>query len=1676
MPIKMNAEDPVMIVKRIKKPKEIDAYVYRGESKNSHLKKKDFAEDDINEVHFVNHSIYLDDNVKVVSSKVADALNVKASEVFLFYKKEITKDNFMYVVDAFVRSAFRESPLIRVVELNKYIHMMFRLKRHFKAQYPIPWVNDTDLVRRQNAVEQIGLKMSKFVGKHLYVPISFGMYDSKRFEVCFSVNPFGALCNTDDVLHKKNVSIESSDLRDLISFSGDIRDELFVVCRDDLQEYANERMPVKKDEVLDLYFPYFDDKSERDISYKSFDAIKTYVNEYDVTAQLDNAHTRIVTAKIQSNVISERTYDVLQVFNAFSATERVPFVILKKRDGTQVYRILKTNIHKVVDFEQFKGWVEREYEREWRDNSKDAIVFKFVFDRLNTATFIFRSDGYFQARFAVDRGDHSYATINTYIQKINSLLDKQSVIPHIRPNVNCKLQEFVTSTSIVTKSPILTRAKFNDRINKSMFFSLIKSVDNDTFLLKYKRVSNYSNMDNVTMFINEKYTTDLPDEVMVESLMGEFQLSQKEAVEVWNDKKKSLHLHMALFQNEKGKMALRAKHNSGIIVKVELKNKLQVKVDISKLENHQYHTNIIQSLLVTLLSKDTRIALNSANVDKLDKVYTDSESETTDVDLFDDLFNAKRKDDDAEDDDDDIQSVDSIDIGTYNVDSLDPRTYNVDSIAASPVVNTNAELSTQNVQTFDFLNTQKESQVETMLKPDEYKGIQQFDEKDPSKENVDYKRYVTWSINDRLRKADPKLFYKKYSSHCQAQDKKQPVVITKEQKEKIDATRADSYSGFINHGTTTDRKAKNYYICPLVWCPISKTSITYDEYIANNKTCPDPYNETPIVLINKKEMDKYQKTGTLKKYPYYMGQNKHPDFEKMICCGSKPKDASFDRSSSTTNGPSLKPNAEGTKYNDERYVMKLIGQRVPDDRLATLPSYLNDFMNEGKTLEDCSGSKNEKTEGCFLRRGLGQNVKQFFLNMLVKTLHIEDVNNVKQLIALIRKRLQLHEYLFLNSGNTMKTFVPPDATSNYGAFRKAFLEDEAYIEAMCLEDVEAFVKEHATIPFDNSYMNLVVQREMMIRSSFDNFLKYLQDDTVVKTIDDMVDMIQFKWLNPLNAYYIFIDTTDENDIRLLCNKYREPETIHPTDKVQLVLKHDEIYEHVIRLENNANTFLPFNSKEKSVRDFVNIYKTNCKTIRDEIGNRVYEALSGTHDDIDYVINYNLKLVGFFIRSKAVYCPLPTDENMNQLPDGVRVRFFDALPKSKTKKFEELASIHAFYEELPKVTFDMEKDYLKVFVGYQEKAYDNAEVEKRKAYERFVKQTVCSLPLHTIQKIGLIRHELNPYPRSEKIGDIEALLTSGKNEHDDGFITALATDLYNQGHAYVLKSTNALLVNDDERIYYTQFDELAEVLNHYSQSVNPYKHIENSVEDLVTYSTIKNVEWKQAAPTKHVDRSPFPENKIYDTLTPNMMVVDMPLEKAFLFVHPQLNEKVFRKETIRALCEHYTTRENKANIRQVLNYFNVNNVVQFESKVSDPAKDIFIANKDMFGSLITDKRYRMGIYESLHLASRMGIGLVLFTRNKSNPKKPIHMRVVNHMKVLLKNEETNKYMFIYANDKTEHHVRLVCFVNPYDPNDLSFVHTMSDPKVFKKESKAKLTKSFAKPDLGAGLELVISKTI
>jgi hypothetical protein len=98
-----------------------------------------------------------------------------------------------------------------------------------------------------------------------------------------------------------------------------------------------------------------------------------------------------------------------------------------------------------------------------------------------------------------------------------------------------------------------------------------------------------------------------------------------------------------------------------------------------------------------------------------------------------------------------------------------------------------------------------------------------------------------------LKKADPKIFDgpDNYSEQCQANNFRQPVVITKEEKANIDKLEyTSSADDYIEYGS--DANNKNYYTCPRIWCPISKIPLTIEQLDKLNGRCPAPYNEEPI--------------------------------------------------------------------------------------------------------------------------------------------------------------------------------------------------------------------------------------------------------------------------------------------------------------------------------------------------------------------------------------------------------------------------------------------------------------------------------------------------------------------------------------------------------------------------------------------------------------------------------------------------------------------------------------------------------------------------------------------------------------------------------------------------------------------------------------------------------------
>ena len=89
-------------------------------------------------------------------------------------------------------------------------------------------------------------------------------------------------------------------------------------------------------------------------------------------------------------------------------------------------------------------------------------------------------------------------------------------------------------------------------------------------------------------------------------------------------------------------------------------------------------------------------------------------------------------------------------------------------------------------------------------------------------------------FEDRLKKRAPKLFeydlkgkYSGYNRICPSNVRRQPVILTDEEKEKIDREHPGSYNEAINYGIPGGEKF--WYICPRYWSLKDNTSLTEED-------------------------------------------------------------------------------------------------------------------------------------------------------------------------------------------------------------------------------------------------------------------------------------------------------------------------------------------------------------------------------------------------------------------------------------------------------------------------------------------------------------------------------------------------------------------------------------------------------------------------------------------------------------------------------------------------------------------------------------------------------------------------------------------------------------------------------------------------------------------------------
>ncbi|GAG92175.1 unnamed protein product, partial [marine sediment metagenome] len=147
----------------------------------------------------------------------------------------------------------------------------------------------------------------------------------------------------------------------------------------------------------------------------------------------------------------------------------------------------------------------------------------------------------------------------------------------------------------------------------------------------------------------------------------------------------------------------------------------------------------------------------------------------------------------------------------------------------------------------------------------------------------------------RMKSRDPNLFltdsegkFKAYSRICPSSSRRQPVILTDEEKERIDKDHPGSYDEAVKYGS--DPSKKYWYICPRYWSLKDDTSLTeaevksgkYGKVIPTDaKTVPEG---APIFEFTDNRQHRDAEGNYAQLYPGFLKQGSHPNGKCLPCC------------------------------------------------------------------------------------------------------------------------------------------------------------------------------------------------------------------------------------------------------------------------------------------------------------------------------------------------------------------------------------------------------------------------------------------------------------------------------------------------------------------------------------------------------------------------------------------------------------------------------------------------------------------------------------------------------------------------------------------------------------------------------------------------------------------------
>jgi len=284
----------------------------------------------------------------------------------------------------------------------------------------------------------------------------------------------------------------------------------------------------------------------------------------------------------------------------------------------------------------------------------------------------------------------------------------------------------------------------------------------------------------------------------------------------------------------------------------------------------------------------------------------------------------------------------------------------------------------------------------------------------------------------KLQQREPVLFHKssdgvhsQYSRMCLWSAKRQPVILTENEKQRIDSVAPNTYDNVIKYGSDTDNPY--YYICPRYWdlkhnLPVSPDKVDKSKLIP--KDIPDRLKH---VDIQSKYIIDLSVPGDDKTFMTRVGmlKGKSPDGHFLPCCfttrsGSKKKDEVDKR---TEEAMGIKTTKKEATQSTVQYIQN--GDKFPleNGRRGHLTPILERFFhtNYADYYSNLQKRKLKTNYPCLLRRGVENNKNQSFLYAVSFLLHKNEVSIdtfKKEIISV----LNLDVLQTLHQGNLAHTF------------------------------------------------------------------------------------------------------------------------------------------------------------------------------------------------------------------------------------------------------------------------------------------------------------------------------------------------------------------------------------------------------------------------------------------------------------------------------------------------------------------------------------------------------------------------------------------------------------------------------------------------------------------------------